>query len=49
VPEEGGWVVEDEEKVKADGMDKEGEGKGSHPQEEGKPLVRTECDSERNG
>jgi hypothetical protein len=40
----GGWVVEDEEKVKADGM-----GKEAHPQEEGKPLVRTECDSERRG
>jgi hypothetical protein len=24
-------------------------GKGNHSQEEGKPLVRTECDSERRG
>jgi hypothetical protein len=55
VPEEGGWVVGDEGKVEGMGVGVgKGEwererGKGNHSQEEGKPLVRTECDSERRG
>ena len=46
----GGWVVEDEEKVKGVGKrGRWGRGTASTPQEEGKPPPWTERDSDRRG